>query len=200
MCLFLRRVACGEAEKFLYKLLTSQPGADSFSLHLQGRPEEMLVNVTEFSSFSPRPTGTHQRQQNLLQWRGSSESSRREDGKRFFLLRPTALLSTGAATWTAPWRQLQLRGNECCYYRNLSREVLLLRMFKTRPDRTVAAAQQKMDGGGTSVASSFCRISLLLIGKLRDPWCCKLDVRLFNHCLPSHCSAAVSFFCALLCW
>lgn len=156
--------------------------------------------MTKLSSFSSHSTGTHQMQQSLLQLWGSSESSRWEDGKRFFLLWPKALLGTRAATWTAPWRQLQLRGNECYYYRNLSGEVLLLRMFKTRPGRTVAAAQQKMDGRGASWASSFCRIALLLIGKLRHPRCCKLDVRLSNHRLPSHCSTAPSFFCVLLCW
>lgn len=37
----------------------------------------------------------------------------------------------------------------------LSREALLLRMFKTRPVLKVAAAQQKIDGRGSSLASSF---------------------------------------------
>lgn len=45
----------------------------------------------------------------------------------------------------------------------------------------------------------FCRISLLLIGKLRDSGRCKLDVQLFNHRLSSYCSTASSFFCVMLC-
>lgn len=45
----------------------------------------------------------------------------------------------------------------------------------------------------------FCRISLFLIGKLRDSGHCKLDVQLFNHHLSSYCSTASSFFCVMLC-
>lgn len=77
----------------------------------------------------------------------------------------------------------------------LSREALLLRMFKTRPDFKVAAAQQKTEAEVLPLPPAPRGISLLLTGKLRNSECCKLDVALFDH----HLLRSIPFFCVLFC-
>lgn len=79
----------------------------------------------------------------------------------------------------------------------LSREALLLRMFKTRPDLKVAAAQQKIDGRGSSFASSFLWHFTVVNWKVEKLIACKLDVALFNHHLV-HCHPLLLCFVLLM--
>lgn len=68
-------------------------------------------------------------------------------------------------------------------------------MFKTRPDRTVAEAQQKMDDIDASLASSFCGISLVLIRKLRPT---VLQTKCMRHSNHHYQSAKPLLHCHLL--